>query len=75
MIKNKSMALETLKRKKLVNDSQTKSMAALNNLESLLSSIRSAKNEEQILNAYKYGTKALNHILNKEELKVESIDP
>lgn len=73
-VKNRQMALKSLSRKHDLISYQDKQSHYLNNLSNILLSIRSAKDQEQVLEAYNVGTSTLNKILSKKELSIETID-
>ena len=71
---NKPMALQILKKKRFLLDSQGKLSVTIQTMEQILTSIQSAKDQERILTAYQSGTSALNTILSKEHMSIQSVD-
>ncbi|XP_058980141.1 charged multivesicular body protein 7-like [Musca domestica] len=72
---NKRLLAKTYLRKKhLLEKSHAKRSDALHNIESLMSNLDDAKHNGVILDAYKYGTKALQEILKSSNLTYDNVE-
>ena len=65
---NRPMALETIRRRKLVQQQQLGLQSCFSNLESILQGIRISKTNEEVLKAYQTGTSTLKNLLSGKDI-------
>ncbi|XP_055855681.1 charged multivesicular body protein 7 [Episyrphus balteatus] len=70
----RQLAKTYLRKKHLLEKNYEKRSIALNNVETLLSSVDEAQNNGVILETYKIGSKALQKVLNDSGLKYDNVD-